>query len=65
MIMKRLFVVLLFAVSSTCSMTGCGEPTYDIPEIDEEESKQNEQEINKAMEKAMEEGMRGGKKKKK
>lgn len=46
-------------------MTGCGETTYDIPEVDADETKKKEAEIAAEVEAEMEKQMSGGGKKKK
>jgi hypothetical protein len=42
------------------TVAGCGEPTYDIPPVDEAETKKQEEEINKKMEEEMQKQMQGG-----
>ncbi len=42
------------------AVIGCGEPTYDIPEVDAEETKKKEEEIKKGVEEEMKRQMMQG-----
>lgn len=62
--MKKMTLIALFAFTSVCGFTGCGDEEYDIPPIDKEETEKAEAEVAKQMEEAMQQQM-GGKKRKK
>lgn len=52
----KLGALVLFCLAQT----GCGEETYEIEEIDEEEAAQHEADIEKQMQEEMEKQMGGG-----
>ena len=56
--MKRAFLAICF-VSLMLPISGCGEPTYDIPEIDAKESEQHSADMKAKMEAEMRNNMGG------
>ncbi len=57
--MKRAFLAICF-VSLMLPISGCGEATYDIPEIDAEESKKHSEDMKAKMEAEMRKNQGGG-----
>lgn len=57
--MKQL-LLLLFSVSFVLPISGCGEPTYDIPEVSKEDSEREAERMKKEIEAEMRKNMGGG-----
>ncbi len=57
--MKRAFLAFCL-VSLILPVSGCGEPTYDIPEIDAKESEKHSADMKAQIEAEMRQNMGGG-----
>jgi hypothetical protein len=54
--MKKMGLLAVCAFGLSLAQVGCGQPTYDIPEVDAAESKAKADEISKQMELQMKSG---------